>query len=113
VLVDARDLDPAEVAYLDRSGLVRRTVDELDDDALPAGPLVLHVDVDVIDAGELPGLLFPAAGGPSSDAVLRAVQRVLATGRVVAFDIACPWHPAGDDHDLAVRTALITALTRG
>lgn len=111
VLVDARDLDPAEVAYLAQSRMVRRAVDELDDVVLPEGPIVLHVDVDVIDAGELPNLRFPVSGGPSTDAVLRAVHRVLATGRVVAVDIACPWHPARDDRDRAVRTALLTALT--
>jgi arginase len=111
VLVDARDLDPAEVAYLAEGGPARRTVAELDDATLPAGPLVLHVDVDVIDAGELPGLLFPAPGGPSTDAVVRAVRRVLATGRVVALDIACPWHPARDDRERAARAALLTALT--
>ena len=111
LLVDARDLDPAEVTYLAHSGLARRSVDDLDGSVLPDGPLVLHVDVDVIDAGELPGLRFPAASGPSTDAVLRAVRRVLATGRVVALDIACPWHPARDDREAAVRTALLAALT--
>jgi arginase len=111
VLVDARDLDPAEVAFLAGSGLVRRAVDALDEAALPDGPLVLHIDVDVIDAGELRELRFPAAGGPTTDAVLRAVHRVLATGRVAALDIACPWYPAHDDKDLGVRAALLTALT--
>lgn len=111
VLVDARDLDPAEVTYLAESGLVRRAVDALDDAALPEGPLVLHVDVDVIDAGELPNLRVPAAGGPSAAAVLRAVHRVLATGRVVALDIACPWYPALSDRDRGVRADLLAALT--
>ncbi|MDO3702631.1 arginase family protein [Micromonospora sp. C28SCA-DRY-2] len=111
ILVDARDLDPAEVAYLAQSRLVRRTVDEVDDVVLPGGPIVLHVDVDVVDADELQDLRFPASGGPSTDAVLRAVQRVLATGRVVALNIACPWHPARAERDRAVRTALLTALT--
>ena len=111
VLVDARDLDPAEVAYLDRSRLRRRAVDDLDEATLPDGPILIHIDVDVIDADELPNLRFPVSGGPSTDTVLQAVHRVLATGRVVAVDIACPWHPARDDQDVAVRTRLLTALT--
>jgi arginase len=110
VLVDGRDLDPAEVAYLAGSGVVRRSVDELADAALPDGPIVLHVDVDVIDAGELGELRFPAAGGPSGEAVLRAVRRVVASGRVVALDVACPWYPARDDQDRAVRAELLAAL---
>ncbi|HEX2133967.1 MAG TPA: arginase family protein [Actinophytocola sp.] len=92
-LVDARDLDPAEADYLATAAIRRATVAEVE---VPAGPLVLHLDVDVIDSGDLPGLLFPVPGGPSRDSVLAAVRRVLDTGRVVALSVACPWHP-GDD----------------
>ena len=110
VLVDARDLDPPEAAWLAGSAVRRRTVADLDAGALPGGPLVLHVDVDVIDPGELPGLLFPAPGGPSTESVLAAVGRVLATGRVVALDIACPWHPSQDGRVQQIRARLLAAL---
>jgi arginase family enzyme len=96
VLVDARDLDPAEAEFLASSNVRRCGVDDV---SLPAGPLVLHVDVDVVDAGDLPGLKFPVGGGPSRDAVVASVRRVLDTGRVAALSIACPWHlPEGDDN---------------
>ncbi len=111
VLVDARDLDPAEVTYLAGSRLTRRTVEELDTTALPDGPVVLHVDLDVIDAAELPNLRFPAPHGPTTDTVLRAIDRVLATGRVVAVDIVCSWYPTRNDQDLTIYTALLAALT--
>src|SRR5205823_2912878 len=80
VLVDARDLDPAEVDYLATAEIVHCGVDEV---AAPDGPVVLHVDVDVIDSGELPGLRFPAPGGPSSGAVTAAVRRIVSSGNVV------------------------------
>ncbi|MEV0719837.1 arginase family protein [Asanoa sp. NPDC050611] len=109
VLVGARDLDPAEVAYLDSgAGPALRAVDDLGE--LPDGPLVLHVDLDVIDAGDLPGLLFPAPGGPSTSDVRAAMGRILATGRVVALDIACPWHPAPSAGAQAARTELLASL---
>ncbi|HLL67162.1 MAG TPA: arginase family protein [Micromonosporaceae bacterium] len=111
VLVDARDLDPAEAAYLATSRVTRRAVDDLDAATLPDGPIVLHVDVDVIDATELPNLQFPASHGPSTESVLRAVHRVRATGRVVAVNIACPWHPPRDGRDVALRTRLLERLT--
>lgn len=76
--------------------------------APPDGPVVLHLDVDVIDAAELPGLLFPVSGGPSRDAVLAAVRRILDSGQVVALDIACPWYP-GQDNDNRAR--LLAELT--
>jgi arginase len=110
VLVDARDLDPAEAEYLAGSDVRRHGVEELEASMLPDGPLVLHIDVDVITADDLPGLLFPVPGGPSWPAVVDAARRVLATGRVVAVDIACPWHPARDEQDTATRTRLLTEL---
>lgn len=93
VLVGARDLDPPEVEFLAGSPVRQVAVEDLDAAALPEGPLVLHVDVDVVDAADLPGLRFPVTPGPSSAAVADAVRRVLATGRVVAFDVACAWDP--------------------
>ena len=110
VLVDARDLDPAEADYLSDSDVPRHGVEELQASMLPDGPLVLHVDGDVITADDLPGLRFPVPNGPSWPAVVAAVGRVLATGRVVAIDIACPWHSARDERDAATRTRLLTEL---
>jgi arginase len=70
----------------------------------------VHVDVDVIDPDELPGLLFPAPGGPSAAQVVAAVRRILATGRVTVLDIACPWHPTSQDHELKARAGLVREL---
>ncbi|GAA5147950.1 arginase family protein [Pseudonocardia eucalypti] len=110
VLVDARDLDPAEVEYLASARVRRLGVSEVEPALLPDGPILLHVDVDVIDRGELPGLRFPAAGGPSSGETLAAVKRVLESGRVVGLDIACPWHP-GSAGDAVIRRELLARLT--
>jgi arginase len=91
-LVDARDLDPPEAEYLAGSAIRRCAVADVTADVLPAGPLYLHVDLDVVDSAELPGLRFPAAGGPGPAAVAAAIGRVLATGRVAAFGVACTWY---------------------
>jgi len=106
VLVGARDLDPAEAEFLASSEVRRCPVDDV---ALPDGPLLLHIDVDVIDAADLPGMKFPVHGGPSYDAVVASVRRIMATGRVAALDIACPWHPPEDGDD-ALRTRLLRDL---
>jgi arginase len=99
VLVDARDLDPPEVEYLETAAIRRIPVAGLTADTLPDGPLYLHLDVDVVDPDELPGLLIPAPDGPSFAAVIEAVRRVLATGRVVAFGLACTWRPEHNHAD--------------
>jgi arginase len=101
VLVDARDLDPAEVDYLATSGIHRSTVDDLD---IPDGPVILHVDVDVIDSADIPGLRFPAPGGPSRQDVVVAIQHIRTTREVVAFDIACTWRGTGDPRLVADMT---------
>ncbi|HET6500726.1 MAG TPA: arginase family protein [Amycolatopsis sp.] len=101
ILVDARDLEPAEADYLAAAEVRHCGVDDVE---VPAGPIVLHVDVDVIDCAELPGLGFPAPDGPSSAAVIASVKRILAEGDVVAVHIACPWNPVqGRDHENRAR----------
>jgi arginase len=104
-LVDARDLDPAEVEYLAGTGIRRTTVRELAD--LPDGPLILHVDTDVVDAAELDRSRFPAPGGPSTQDVVGAVHEIRATREVVAFDIACTWYPGSES---ATHSELLAAL---
>ena len=110
ILVDARDLDPAEGAYLATSGVRRRAVAEIQAEDLPDGPVILHLDVDVIDPAEVPGLRFPAPGGPSRSAVLEAVRRLVSTDRVSILDVACPWLEPADDDQQRVRRALLTEL---
>jgi arginase len=113
VLVDARDLDPAEAEWLAGSAVRRTTVAGLDPDGLPPGPLIVHVDVDVVDDAELPGLLFPASGGPSASEVVAAVRRIQDTGRVTVLDIACPWRPSADGRVRQARSDLLRALVAG
>jgi arginase len=68
-------------------------VADLSSAELPAGPLYVHVDLDVIDAAALPGLRFPAAGGPGTDQVANALRLLLGTGLVAAVGMACTWYP--------------------
>ncbi len=58
---------------------------------MPDGELYLHVDVDVCDPGQVPGLLSPVPGGPGVTEVVAAVRRVAATGRLSAVGIAATW----------------------
>lgn len=114
VLADARDLDPAERDALAASH-VRR---------VPADPgaitsalselgrtqVYLHLDVDVIDSAELPGLRFPSGPGPSVTQIEECLAAVCATADVKAACIVCAWLPdrVGDQATLEA----ITRLTR-
>ncbi|OLF18626.1 arginase family protein [Actinophytocola xanthii] len=103
-LVGARDLDPPEAEYLAASAVVLRDVAEVE---APDGPVVVHVDLDVVDAAELSGLLFPVPGGPSAGTVVEAVRRIRASGRVVALSVACTWHPGDDPRRAELLAALL------
>lgn len=106
VLVDARDLDPAEADYLAGARLRRYDIGEVQ---APDGPLLVHVDLDVVDPAEVPGLLFPVEGGPRGGALVAAVEELVGTGRVVALDLACTWRPDGGDRR---RRDLVEGLTK-
>lgn len=97
LLVDGRDLDPPEAEFLAASPLRQCGVEEVAAEILPPGPIVLHVDLDVVDPGEFEGLLFPTPGGPGVAAVVGAARRVLDTGRVAALSIGCTWDPGRSD----------------
>ena len=93
VLAGARDLDPPEVTYLAGAAIRRREVAGLTAADLPAGPLYVHVDLDVIDAAALPGLRYPVPGGPDAAELAATLRMLLATGQVAALGLACSWHP--------------------
>jgi arginase len=76
LLADGRDLDPPEETALASSRVLRARVTELGTVALPDDPVIVHVDLDVIDPAELAGLRFPAADGPSLQAVAAGVAAV-------------------------------------
>lgn len=96
VLAGARDLDPPEVTYLSTAPLRRAGTGTLTEAGLPDGPLYVHLDLDVIDPAHVPGLRYPAPGGPDPAEITRALRRVLDTGRVAAVGIACTWYPGHD-----------------
>jgi arginase len=108
-LVGARDLDPPEVSYLAGAQIRRCEVDELDAAGLPGGPLYVHLDLDVIDPAQLPGLQLPVPGGPSPAQVAGALDMLLGTGRVAAIGVACTWYP-GHSAGARIRDHLGAAL---
>lgn len=110
VLVDARDLDPAETTYLANSSVRHAAVADVSVNDLPDGPVLVHVDVDVIAGAEVPGLRFPVPNGPTTASVVSALARIFQSGRVAALDVACPWLEPENDADSEKRTALLDRL---
>ncbi len=110
VLCDGRDLDPGERILVQNSGIhFIDGLDELDPATLPQGPLYVHFDSDIINSDEAPAFLYPAPGGPSADDMRLALEKLMATGRVVAISTTVGWDVARDGDGLT-RQAVSHAL---
>ncbi|HET7018063.1 MAG TPA: arginase family protein [Streptosporangiaceae bacterium] len=97
VLVDGRDLDPAESEALAASG-VRHVPAVSAAIAEALGPLrdvpvYLHVDLDIVDSAELAGLRVPAGSGPNLALIRECLAGIAATATVVGACLACTWLP--------------------
>jgi arginase len=97
VLAGARDLDPAERDALTVSQVRRVPADPAAITSALSGlgrtPVYLHLDVDVIDGAQLPGLRFPSGPGPSVTQIEECLAAVRTTADVKAACIACAWLP--------------------
>jgi arginase len=109
MLVDARDLDPAEADYVESTALRRLPIADLTAADLPDGPLLVNFDLDTLDPAELVNARYQAPEGPELSATLRAVRTIIGTGRVAAFNIACTWDP-GDRDTEAVRRRVLAEI---
>jgi arginase len=116
VLADARDLDPAERDALTVSQVRRVPADPAAItsalDGLGRMPVYLHLDVDVIDSEQLPGLRFPAGPGPAVTQIEECLAAVCTAADVRAACIACAWLPdrISDQTTRATITRLAGAL---
>src|SRR5215218_2067080 len=96
-LIGVRDLDPAEEQSLRESAVrvVRGADLERDPAALDHAlhvlgglpQLYLHVDIDVLDPVEAPGVDYPVAGGLQLGALARIVQQIVGLGNIAALAI--------------------------
>jgi arginase len=94
-LIDGRDLDPLERAALDASAVRRTGVAGLSSLRLE-GPVMVHIDMDVLDAEKAPAFQYPVKGGPSVAAVSRSCREFAHANQVVAISV-CGWTGALDE----------------
>ncbi len=111
-LVDARDLDPGEETALAASAVRRVTVSEAAGLHLSERPLHIHLDVDIVDPEELPGLLYPAPGGPRLARVTAALRHLAASPHLVGISVAHTYDHRAELAALSRRVAaeLVAAL---
>jgi arginase len=111
IISDARDLDPEEGPALRASKLVHYpNVDDLLTAPLPDKPLYIHMDIDVVDSNEMPGLGYPVPGGPTTAQVNATLKRV-ATERSIAGVLFSLWNDSLTTDDRALHYVLSMVRT--
>jgi arginase len=111
-LIGVRDLDPAEERLLEESSvaLVRGPELERDPAALDRAldglgslsQLYLHVDIDVLDPAEAPGVDYPVVGGLRTGELARIAQRAAGLGNLAALAITA----VNPEKDIDQRTVI-------
>jgi arginase len=90
VVAGARDIEPAERELIEASGLTliegRTAMDQLPT-ALGDEPVFVHLDLDVLEAGELP-VKFPTKDGLEIAELRQLLARVAEHREIVGFEVA-------------------------
>lgn len=121
VLVGVRSVDDGEDAYLTETGIARIGADELATsdglvaavEATGAASVYLHIDLDVLDPGEVAGVSDPVPFGIAAAELVRAIRAVKSRYRIAGATIA-GFSPASADEasdDLPTILRIIGALT--
>lgn len=86
-LIDARDLDPGERTALDASAVRRTGVSGMGTLQL-SGPVLVHIDMDVMDASKAPAFSYPVAGGPGVVETTRACRAFARANQIAAISVS-------------------------
>lgn len=114
VLAEARDLDPGEAEAVRESAVHHVAKLSALPPQIPASPLYVHLDVDVLSPQDAPSVSYPAPGGPSLAEACEVLESIAATGRVVAASMTV-WNFDRDEDRQTERACmrLLRALIGG
>ncbi|MEM6625040.1 MAG: arginase family protein [Pseudomonadota bacterium] len=85
--IDLRDLDPLERAALDASAVRRTGMAGLATLKID-GPVLVHIDMDVMNAREVGAFNYPVPGGPSVAETVAACGAFAAANQVAALSVS-------------------------
>jgi arginase family enzyme len=108
VVAGARDIEPAEREAIEASAVTLiegRTAMELLPTALGADPVFVHLDLDVLEEGELP-VKFPTKDGLEIAELRQLLARVAEHREIVGFEVANFQAPLDDFERMLGATAV-------
>ena len=77
IITDARDLDPEEAVMLRESAVTHLPeISALASTPLPEKPLYIHFDTDIIRLEDMPGMSYPASGGPTLTQATESLRNI-------------------------------------
>lgn len=125
IMIGLRDVDPLEQVLIDESHIttvstkellgrdprVREALDRL---SRQVDGIYLHIDLDILDASEIPGSFFEVAGGPSAAELAEPIRSLVRNPKVKALGIASfPTAKEGRDTSMKSALTLIRAAVGG
>ncbi len=118
LIVGVRDLDPQERMRLEQSAIKVVTTNELqqteqmtegnftlNEFASQIQDVYLHVDIDVVDPQEAPGVDYLAAGGPSAHEVEHAIRTIMTHLPIKAAALTA-YNPERDQEEKTLQVGL-------
>lgn len=110
-LIDARDLDPEEADLVAGSSIkYLKSVTQVSAESLPDKPLYIHFDTDVVRLEDMPGMAYPAAGGPTLKDSAEALQHVT-ENHTIAGILFGLWDDGREPTGKSLRSTLELAKT--
>lgn len=125
VMMGLRDVDPLEQALIDESFITCVSTEDLirSGDALTEAMaslarrvdvIYIHIDLDVLDARDIPGHSFEIPDGPTAEQLGNALRKMLREPKVCALGIASfPTDPAGRDRCVSSLKTLVQGAWEG
>lgn len=125
VMMGARDVDPMEQVLVDESQITAVSPAEL----IAQGPamrnavaalarrvdvIYLHIDLDILDASDIPGSFFETPGGPTARELAPSIRTLMQNPKVRALGIASfPTAERGRERSLQSAMTLLRAAMDG
>lgn len=106
IVTDVRNLDPEEGEMMRSSDVtIYAKVDDLLTASLPAKPLYIHFDTDVVDSADMPAMNYPEPDGPSLTETAKSLKHVLENSNTVGILFSL-WNDTLDGADEALAGTL-------
>ena len=125
VMMGLRDVDPLEQVLIDESDLTTVSAHDLINQSTVfqsaleqlsnrVDVIYLHIDLDILDATEIPGSFFEVEGGPLATQLIEPIKMIVSNPKVRAMGIASfPTAERGREKSMESTMLLIKAGIEG